>query len=430
MSAGAGAIFQSKISKKKKSGGETKALPEPAFSLPWDQHPQKELDEQKAKQQDEVRNKSPKELPDMVVLGENPAIRTIPVSLWEAKYKTNAEFRNAKAKDHFMIPYFVNELQRMFVSSLYFCCMANPIAYGVQLNEHINSYDIHDNGGRPFRVTVDDARRRIMISVCSTKNQKLPMVGLLPDPQKQNHLSTFTIPTQPSLEITLWAPVASLFYERIWIADKTIYPREWNTGALKWAMGNSILLEPYISATTKSAKRAKATAAAAKEPKWLIAIYGSVVTTWQLLEKDEQVERFDATVQNSDVVYPAVVTNRYVYFLFDNVAIPRDEVLAKYRKQWSLYFSTKTLVYNSFFLGDLEDELAKPDPLRGGARYYLSPSLYSVFYEHYKTNNKTKKPFQQTTLMMGSRAGSFIAQWAEGVAATAAKTDAKQKKTK
>ncbi len=203
-----------------------------------------------------------------------------------------------------MISHLVNELQRMSVSRLYNCCMANPEAYNVLLNEHINSYDIHDNGGRPFRITVDDQRRRILVSVAAGKALEVPLVGLLPD-KKMDQIQCKPIVNCPTTSLCLWAPFASLYYNKIWLGDKTIYPREWTTGALKWAMGNSILLEPCIFTKTSTSRSTSTSttlpgsttkqviAVTAQQPKWLIAIYGAQMTTWQLLEVDEQVERFE-----------------------------------------------------------------------------------------------------------------------------------------
>ncbi len=77
----------------------------------------------------------------------------------------------------------------------------------------------------------------------------------------------------------------------------------------------------------------------------------------------------------------------------DNIAVPKKIAIAAYRK--------------------LEDQLSQPDSLRGGERYGMSPSMYSAFYENNLGENTDAKGFQQTTLIHGSRASTYLAQWAE-----------------
>jgi len=151
-------------------------------------------------------------------------------------------------------------------------------------------FRVHDNGGRPFEVTVDRMKNTVAVAKLRDDADD-DDDGLCCDESKW-----------------VYDPLMSWNYRQIWIGQGTMYPHE-DQGQKTY--GNTILLEPI-----ESKMSARTT---------LVAVM-HIIFSFQLQEEGEFVTRYVSRIGNNDVPYPYVETNKNVYLLLAQVYAPITQV--------------------------------------------------------------------------------------------------------
>jgi hypothetical protein len=163
------------------------------------------------------------------------------------------------------------------------CLLSKRWAGRVNKPDEKDQYDIHDNGGRPFRVFVNRSRKEIAIHK-EVENED----------DDDDDVSVYES-----------QPVITLKYKRIWIGFGSYDdPQGKGEDNGKWSEGNTILVEPVEGQSP------------GKKPTRLIVIERAI---WEmhLTNIDEHVEKYVSLVGNSDVTYASIWTNKYVYLVSD-----------------------------------------------------------------------------------------------------------------
>ena len=154
------------------------------------------------------------------------------------------------------------------------------------------SYKIHDNGGRPFTVDVNEHQRKLSISVSYPDSK----TGMSMPP---THFKDYT-------------------FKRIWIGDDVFHFGKKTSGwDPKWK-GNSILAQ--LSATR-------------------FLEIGKEIFEFTLMPGDAPVS-YSSYVGNSDVPYPYLVGKTHTYLMIEDAVIPND-VLDMKRDAYEQYYGFK-----------------------------------------------------------------------------------------
>lgn len=148
--------------------------------------------------------------------------------------------------------------------------------------EMSEKYRIHDNGGRPFEVSIDRAADRPFVTVGKHRDHDQDDCG--PD--------------------CVYEPLVSWRYRQVWIGQGTDCPED-DQGA--WTHGNTVLVQPLPDDEKKANT---------------LVIIQSSIESFQLKDADEVVTRYSSRIGNSDVPYPYIETNKNVYLTLENVYAP------------------------------------------------------------------------------------------------------------
>jgi hypothetical protein len=179
----------------------------------------------------------------------------------------------------------------------------------------MKSYEIHDNGGRPFRVDIQGNT----VTVWMTKVSYEKVDGEFKD---------IVHPPKQILEVTT---------DRIFVGKKS--PKGGYDGLKpKEAEGNSILLQvgaKYV-------------------------YIGSEIIQFSPM-KDDTIEKYYSDIGNSDVPYPYAIGKTHVYIMLDKVAVSKD------------FFDMKKGIYEQYYeattyLKDRLSTLSKEDKVKARAR--------------------------------------------------------------
>jgi hypothetical protein len=154
---------------------------------------------------------------------------------------------------------------------------SQPKKYSVHGSARVTGvFDVHDNGGRPFRVVLEPGKAKVFRTV-----ETLEDGGMQVEPKG--------------------AAIWSGAYQHVWIGDDyLVLDKNRKTNGL--FPGNSILLRV-------GAKR--------------YVYVGHVVVSF---EAEDEIEAFYSPVVGSDVPYPYAVGAKFVYFMLDHKKVPVDEV--------------------------------------------------------------------------------------------------------
>lgn len=165
----------------------------------------------------------------------------------------------------------------------------------------MKSYQIHDNGGRPFRVDIQGND----VTVFMTKVTYEKVDGKFKDV------------VHPPKQILEFTP------EKVFVGKKS--PKGGYDGLTpKQAEGNSILLEVG--------------------PKYVY--IGSEIYQFTPM-KGDTIETYYSDVGNNDVPYPYAIGKAYVYIMLDKVAVDKS------------LFDMKEDIYRQYYEGDLRKESKK-----------------------------------------------------------------------
>jgi hypothetical protein len=178
------------------------------------------------------------------------------------------------------------------------CDFLNPEIQCI-LNPEVKSkkYEIHDNGGRPFRVTLSDSKEAI-IEVSNEEDD----------------------------DVRTWVPSFAVKYTKAWIGFGSVYKTEMEgKDRGEWSRGNSILLENVYDFNAFSAKKINKSLTLPKENGGTVLWIGWSIELIHLPPK-ESVVQFVSVVGNNDVPYPYFSTQKRSYLLVENVSIDNRKI--------------------------------------------------------------------------------------------------------
>lgn len=181
-------------------------------------------------------------------------------------------------------------------------------------------YQVHDNGGRPFTVLVDeDPEGATRVRLYLTRNHRAVKGDI---PREYTAAEYKLKPPRPSELKRTWARV-----ERVWIGRHTT-----PCVTAKESLGNSLLLRLAPARKGGAAHRYVHIGAV---------VYGFVTA--------DPITAFESPVGNSDVPYPVALSKSEVFFLGDDLRMPRDATRAAGKRDFAQDSPRWATIYDDLF---------------------------------------------------------------------------------
>lgn len=181
-------------------------------------------------------------------------------------------------------------------------------------------YQVHDNGGRPFTVLVDeDARGGARVRLYLTRNHRAVKGDI---PREYTPAEYKRKPPRAAELKRTWTRV-----EHVWVGRHTT-----PCVTAKESLGNSLLLRLPPARKGGAAHRYVHIGAA---------VYGFVTR--------DPITAFESPVGNSDVPYPVALSKSEVFFLGDDRRMPRDATRAAGKRDFAQDSPRWATIYDDLF---------------------------------------------------------------------------------
>ncbi len=166
--------------------------------------------------------------------------------------------------------------------------------------DRVSMYQVHDNGGRPFTVLVDDqnASNQICVSVYSTREFE-DESGYTVN-HNYEHYKQF--PPLPDELLIQWENVV-----KVWVARcPSLYANE------SESLGNALLLQ--LPTDTPSNQHNT---------------YVHIGANIYKFTTENPITAFESPIDNNDVSYPAALSDQEAFFLGDMMRLPRTAIKSR-----------------------------------------------------------------------------------------------------